>query len=294
MGSHSTIDLHLHTHYSDGRASPAEVLEQAVKLGLSTIAITDHDNARGAREARPLAPQLGVELIPAIEFTSRWDKPELVNGDRDIDVLGYFVDLDDPGFRAAEQAALADMQGRVADCCARLSAAGYPLTVEQVLAENPRYPGALQTILALITQGHADGWHAAFELFVAQWRQVRLCRTTIDRAIAAIHAAGGVAVLAHPAAIPWSDGWLQAEQIAELVDMGLDGIEVYHFRLDPEARAHFMGLARHFDLVITGGSDMHGWPTGFARMGQEPVTPEIVEALRKRRAKTRRKPVQMG
>ncbi len=155
MDSHPTVDLHLHTHYSDGRASPAEVLEQAVKLGLTTIALTDHDNARGSREAQPLAEKLGIDLIPAIEFTSLWDRPELCSGDRDIDVLGYLIDLDAPGFQAAERAALADMRDRIAQCCANLSAAGHPLSLQQVLAENPRYPGAIQTISALWHQGHA-------------------------------------------------------------------------------------------------------------------------------------------
>ncbi len=127
-------------------------------------------------------------------------------------------------------------------------------------------------------------------MFIPHWRQVRLCRTPIDQAIAAIHAAGGLAVLAHPAAIPWRDGPLQAEHVAELVEVGLDGIEIYHFRLDAEARRHFLELAGQFDLVVTGGSDMHGWPTGFDRMGQEPVTPDMVEALRTRQAQKKRKP----
>ncbi|MGO8946327.1 MAG: PHP domain-containing protein [Ktedonobacterales bacterium] len=74
--THTTCDLHLHTWYSDGRASPADVLAQAHALGLMTIALTDHDNARGAREAAPLAARLGIELVPAIELTCRWDAAE--------------------------------------------------------------------------------------------------------------------------------------------------------------------------------------------------------------------------
>lgn len=277
-----TCDLHLHTSYSDGRASPDEVLHHAAHIGLTTVAIADHDNARGTREALPLAAQLGVELIPAIEFTCRWDECVPPEGDKDVDVLGYFVDLDDPGFQAMEQAALDDIHARVADCCARLTAVGYPVNLDEVFVENPHYAGALQLTFALRRKGYADGWGTAFALFMPHWKKVRPSNFTIDQIIAAIHAAGGVAVLAHPVTVECSAGWLQADHIAALVEMGLDGLEIYHFRLDSEARTHFTALAQQFDLLITGGSDDHGWRSGFPRMGSEPVTPEMVRALRTR------------
>lgn len=271
-------DLHLHTFYSDGQASPAKVLEHAADIGLKTVAITDHDNARGAREALPIAARLGLELIPAIEFTSRWEPNQ---GD-DVDVLGYFINLDDPALQGVEQAALGDMHARIADCCARLSADGYPITLDHVFAENPRYAGALQLTFALRRQGHADGWYSSFALFIAYWKQVRRSKLTLEQAIAAIHAAGGVAVLAHPVTVECDEGWLKAKHIAVLVEMGLDGLEIYHHRLGAEARAHFVALARQFDLLITGGSDEHGWRPGFPRMGSEPVTPDMVQALANR------------
>jgi predicted metal-dependent phosphoesterase TrpH len=271
-------DLHVHTFYSDGQASPDKVLQHAADIGLTTVAIADHDNARGAREALPIAARLGIELIPAIELTCHWE-PGL--GD-DIDVLGYFVNLDAPELQSMEKAALADIYARVADCCARLTADGYPITLDDVFAENPHYAGALQLTFALRRKGYADGWHSSFALFMPFWRQVRLSRFSIDETIAAIHAVGGAAVLAHPVTVKCHDGWLQARHVAALVEMGLDGLEVYQHRLDAEARAHFAALARQFDLLITGGSDEHGWHPDFPRMGSEPVTPEIVRALRAR------------
>jgi predicted metal-dependent phosphoesterase TrpH len=281
MPPQSTCDLHLHTFYSDGRASPAEMLQHAADIGLTTVAITDHDNADGAREALPIAAQLGLELIPAIEFTCRWDDCASPD-EKDIDVLGYFVDIDDPQFQRVEQAALDDLHQRIADCCAGLTAAGYPVTLDEVFVENPRYAGALQLTFALRRKGFAEDWAASFALFMPHWKRARPSHLTIDQAIAAIHAAGGVAVLAHPATIRCDGQWLQAEQMAALVEMGLDGVEIYHFRLDAAARAHFLALAEQFDLLVSGGSDDHGWRPGFPRMGSEPVTLEMVQALRAR------------
>jgi predicted metal-dependent phosphoesterase TrpH len=105
----STVDLHVHTFYSDGRDPPLAVLRRAAALGIKTIAITDHDNTGGVRQVQGLAPELGLCLIPAIELTCRWDRCRTAPGEGDIDVLGYWIDLDDAGFCAFERAALEDI-----------------------------------------------------------------------------------------------------------------------------------------------------------------------------------------
>jgi predicted metal-dependent phosphoesterase TrpH len=276
-------DLHLHTYYSDGRASPAELVEQAARLGLKAMAITDHDNTRGAREAVPLAAEAGLELIPAIEFTCRWDGPAAPAGNVDIDLLGYFMDWEAPAFAARERAALDDIHARVGDLCAALTADGRPIALEELFAENPRYAGHVQLIYASIHKGNVANWDGAVALIEKLWPSVRRSAFTIEAMIAAIHAAGGVAVLAHPAAITNDGrGLISAEQVACLVAAGLDGLEIYHHRLDEAAREHFSALARQFGLLVSGGSDEHGWYRPFARFGQEAVTLEMVEALRAR------------
>ncbi len=285
MKASYTCDLHMHTYYSDGHASPAELVEHAARIGLETISITDHDNANGAREALPLATRLNIELIPGIELTSRWDRADFPRGEANVDMLGYFVDFDDAGFQEIERTMRADLEERITDGCAHLTAAGYPLTLEDVYAENPRYPSTLHTILAMIRKGYAKDWDEAVALFDREWLKVRLSGLTTFQVIEAIHAAGGVAILAHPAVIKCEEELLQTAHIKELVDAGLDGLEVYHHRLDDRAQAHFLHLARQFNLVISGGSDEHGWRVPFARMGRQPVTPKIVEAIRVRSAR---------
>lgn len=271
----STCDLHLHTYYSDGRGSPADVLHYAAGLGLKTIALTDHDNLNATIEAQHVADELALELIPGIELTTDW------NG-QDVDLLGYYFDPKDSGLRLFAKAALEDLRDRIQDCCALLTLTGYPISIHEVLEENPRYTGALQLLQALCHKGYARTWDSALPLFSSAWAQVRHCRTSIFEAITALHAAGGVAVLAHPVSVKCAETWLQSAEIAQLAAAGMDGLEIYHPRLDGPARRHFTAMAKEFDLLITGGSDEHGWQNGFTRMGSEPVTYTMVTALRQR------------
>lgn len=275
-------DLHNHTYYSDGKFSPAEVIDAAVLMGIRALAITDHDNCNGAREAAPLAQAAGIELVPAAEFTTCWPQANLPRDDADVDLLGYFIDLDHDGLRAFEIAALEDVHTRIADSCARLTDSGYPLSMEEVFAKNPRYGGAMQAIQALERKGHAPDWDAAVTLFNHAWLSGRTSSFTIQAVIELIHQAGGAAVLAHPAVVRPEGRQITAGWLRELVDAGLDGIEVYHWRLDESARTHFLNLAHEFDLVTTGGSDLHGWFRGLDGLGKQPVTQDMVEKLRAR------------
>jgi hypothetical protein len=278
----SRIDLHLHTYFSDGRPSPQELLQAAAAFGMQVIAITDHDNARGLREARPLAEQLGVTLIPAIELTCRWDASQAPPGKSDIDVLGYFLDLEQPKLQAFEIQILDDFHQRIDIGCWHLTAEGYPMTREEVLKENPRYAGTHPLLQALLHKGYVPSHDRALELFDSIWKYVRPSSFTIDQVISVIRQAGGVPVLAHPTIVPWPGGWLDAQAIRELVDMGLEGIEIYHPRLNPQARQYFLSLASQFNLLVTGGSDDHGWPEGFPHLGSQPVTVQMVQAVKEK------------
>jgi len=271
----------MHTCYSDGKYTPSELLLKAAELGLKTVAITDHDNANGARQAVPLARAMGMELVMGIEITTTWPSLGLPPGETDVDLLGYFVDLDAPAFKEMEKARTDDIFQRLTDCCAYLSAAGFPLTLADVLAKNARFPNVTATIFAAQDKGYAASWEAGHRLVMESWRKVRPARDAeIGSMIECIHAAGGVAVLAHPAAIACPQGLIQALQVAELAGMGLDGIEVYHHRNDEFTRRQLLALAQQFNLAVSGGSDEHGWWK--SRLGTQPVTAEMLEALRSR------------
>lgn len=279
------IDLHTHTYYSDGRYSPAELVEAAQRIGVRVLSITDHDNTRGSREAIPLAKAAGIEFIPAVEFTTRWPGAELPPQDANVDLLGYYIDVDSPELRAFEEAALNDLHVRIAGCCHQLTARGCPISMDEVFAQNPRYGGAMQAIQVLLDKQYAPSWAEALHLFETVWVAARETPFTIKAVIEQIHLAGGVAVLAHPTIVRPRGEPITAEFMRELVDAGLDGIEVYHPRLDAGARQYFHGLARRFGLVVTGGSDVHGWNKGFEGLGEQPVTLEMVNALLQRKSR---------
>ena len=280
----ASIDLHIHTYFSDGRDAPAEVLYLAARMGIKTLAITDHDNANGAREALPLAQELGLELIPAVEFTCRWSQCKTPPGKGDVDVLAYFVDLDDAEFRAFEQATLEDIHARIDECCSFLTMDGYTIFLEDVFARNPRYAGLMQLMMAMQAKGYIPDWKEVVTVVEQYWRRVRLSRFTIQELIERIHRAGGVSVLAHPIAVSCDGQWISAEQLESLVEAGLDGLEIYHHTVDETTRPYFRYLAEQFDLLVTGGSDEHGWFSDLEDLGNQPVTTAMVDALRARHA----------
>ncbi|MFW5709539.1 MAG: PHP domain-containing protein [Chloroflexota bacterium] len=268
------IDLHMHTHYSDGRPSPEELVRHAAEIGLQVIAITDHDNVRGSIEARPYAKELGITLIPAVEITTHWQ------GMGSVDVLGYFPDFADKGFQNMLDIAMSDLRERITMCCDILTKDGYPVNYVELQERNPRYAGAVHVIHTLQEKGLVEDFADGLTNFIKAWKAVRPCILTTTDVIDTINRAGGVAVLAHPTRIRFE--WLQADEIVPLVEAGLGGIEIHHPSLNDEARQHFMQIAAHLGLVISGGSDEHGYPQDFPRLGRQPVTYDMLEALRGR------------
>ncbi len=280
------VDLHIHTYFSDGKYSPESILERAAAIGLKEIAFTDHDNANAARHIRSMAPGTvppDIEVIPAIEFTTTWPGLDVLPGGSDIDLLAYFVDLDSEPLKTLEKAAQEDISQRIADCCQRLTGAGYLVTMDEVWAENRRHPSLASLTFALRRKGYAASQEEAEELMFAAWDTVRPSKHEIGAVIATIHAAGGIAVLAHPGAIARRGGLVGAGEVGELAALGLDGLEIFHFRNDGAARQKLLALARQFDLVVSGGSDMHGWLHGLEHLGTQPVSVEMLEALRSRK-----------
>jgi hypothetical protein len=230
---------------------------------------------RGYREAVPIAEAAGIDLIPGIETTVYW--PEL---DRELDVLGYWIDAEHPDLLALEAAALANLHERAGELCALLAADGYLVTVDDGLAINPRRVGPLEVVASLLKKGLIADLPEGWVLFRRHWGQVSVPKLTITRSIATIRAAGGIPVLAHPCRIRPEP--LTAEELTPLVSAGLGAIEINHPDMNDAMKAHYRALAQQFDLPTSGGTDEHGWPEGFPRMGTQPVTVATAEALRAR------------
>lgn len=272
----SKIDLHIHSTASDGLLSPAEVARSAHAAGLTTIALTDHDTTDGVAEAQAAGRDLGVEVIAGVEINS-----EGAYGD--VHFLGYFVD---PANEALQEKLLEIRDarvGRARGMLRKLAEMGMPLAWERVLqiAGDASSIARPHVARALLEAGYVTSTQEAFDKYIDNNgpAYVNRLRLTPQETIAIVHAAGGLIVLAHPPRA----GTVQL--IPMLQALGLDGIEVYYPEHTPDEIAMLETIAADRGLLLTGGSDFHGWNDGVhANMGSVPVPPTCADRLRERAA----------
>ena len=245
------IDLHLHTTASDGEFSPRDVVSKAWHAGLRTIAITDHDTVAGLAEAEEAGRELGMQVIAGIEITA-------VTDNRDVHVLGYFVDRADPDLLTFLSNQRADRIGRVREIARRLESMGLPIDVDAVLAPYVGRPdravGRPAVARALVAAGHAASIAAAFDTLIGSGGPAFVPRRGAppEVVIRVIHASGGLTSLAHP-------GLLRRDEvIPRLAASGLDALEAYHPDHAPADVERYRRLAEQHGLAVSGGSDFHG------------------------------------
>jgi len=266
-----TIDLHSHSTCSDGALTPAELVRRASERGVERLALTDHDTVSGIAAARDAGAGCGVSIVAGVEISAFFGQ--------EIHVLGYFMDADDPNLvevLARQTGGRVERVRRIADRLARL---GLPIDVEAVLASADGNVGRPHVAQALIDAGHVPDFEAAFTRLLGKSgaAYIPASRLTGAHAIRVIHDAGGAAVLAHPG-VERVD-----EDLPQLVDAGLDGLEIDHPAHDPGTRAKYAGLAKRHGLVSTGGSDFHR-PEGRVDLGDHGVSAEALAALEARSA----------
>ncbi len=272
LAAPARADLHVHSTASDGEYTPAQVLAHARSAGLCAVAITDHDTLAGTNECRT-NPDPHVELIPGVEISTSF-------AGREFHLLGYFVRADHDELNAALAALCAVRRERFRELVAGLRGRGLALPDDQVrrvegrsLSLGRRHAAAL-----LVACGAARNRTEAFHRFVNPLvRTVRpKALIPIEGAIRLVHAADGVASLAHPSAD------LTDAQCAELRTFGLDALEaVYPWgRHSPATR--FRALAARFGLSVSGGSDCHGPDPAHRHIGSCGVTAVELATLRER------------
>ncbi len=247
MQDGTKFDLHTHTTASDGTLAPAELVRQAKRVGLSGIAVTDHDTTSGFAEAEAEGRRLGVEVIRGLEINTDAREGE-------FHFLGYLVDEASLPFQQAIRRAREERWTRARTIVARLRAAGIKVTEDQVLAAANGAPICRPHIaVALAAAGYAASHQEAFQRFLRGRSPFVVPHTglTVPEAMAAIRAAGGVPVLSHPTDLP-------VDAVLALRPLGLMGIEVFHPDHSPEVAARWREVARQHGLVATGGSDFHG------------------------------------
>lgn len=247
------IDLHTHSSASDGTQSPAELVAEAAAVGLTTIALTDHDTTAGWAEAAEAARREGIGLVRGIEISCSRDH-------RSIHLLGYLPNPDDPRL-AIELARARDSRvGRMDRMVARMAADGIPVTIAEVRAQVA--PGATlgrpHLADALVAKGVVGDRDEAFRDFLHDASPYYVGHYAPDpvSAVRLVREAGGVPVLAHPFAL--RTGTVTDDLVAEWVEAGLGGIEAHHRDHDRADVERALRLADQHDLIVTGSSDYHG------------------------------------
>lgn len=247
------IDLHAHSTFSDGSLTPEELVALAETAGLSALALTDHDCTDGIPRFLAACEQAGITGIAGVEISV-----DVSHGS--LHMLGYCVV---PGHPALEPNLVNIRDGRAyrnTQILAKLNELGLELTWEEVAANaGEDVVGRPHFAKAMIDRGYVAEKQAAFDRYLAkgQAAYVDRFRMTPEDSLAAIRAAGGVPVLAHPFTLDLGRAKLAA-YVEELRDLGLAGIEVYYAEHSPPQVAQYLDLATRLDLVATGGSDYHG------------------------------------
>lgn len=247
------VDLHLHSRFSDGSDDPEAIVAAAAAAGLSTIALTDHDNLEGIERARAAAAEFEVELISGTELSVEWPRGAM-------HLLVYFLE---PG-----SGALQDEMRRIRDgrrnrnleMIEQLNRIGLEISVAEVEAEaGEGVTGRPHFAAILLRKGYVESLSDAFDRYLAAGRPGYVPRLRLEaaRAIELATASGAVTSVAHPHTLGVSaDDYGRA--FSDLVAAGLGGIEAYYAEYSPEVRHHLAGLAAQLDVVATGGSDYHG------------------------------------
>lgn len=270
----SRVDLHLHTNASDGQQTPAELVALALEIGLKCIAITDHDTTDGIAPALIAAQGHPLEIIAGIELSAEDESG-------DVHILGYGVDVNNAHFQAQLRDFRQNRYDRGLLMVEKLASLGIIITWEDVLHHaDGGAVGRPHIARALVAAGHAEDVKDAFDRYIANTAPAYIARKRLspEESIAMIHAAGGVAVLAHPILV--KDYPTLTER---LVSAGLEGIEKVYPLHDAATEATIQDLADRFNLIITGGSDFHGIGIrGKAMIGSVTPPAGCVDAIKQR------------
>lgn len=241
-------DLHLHTTESDGTWTPKQLVEEAFKRGLAAIAITDHDTTAGIEEALTAAPE-GFSVIPGIELSAVAEDGE------EVHMLGLWINPQYPPLQRELTLLREERYERTAKMIDRLAELGMAISYNEVLLYAKKDIISRSHIAsALLAKGFVTSKQEAFEKWIGQGcpAYVERLKLSPERAIALILESGGVPVLAHPGLLK------NLDILPSLVQAGLVGLEVIHSTHTPAQTHFFLGLARTWELLPSGGSDCHG------------------------------------
>ncbi len=257
-------DLHVHTRASDGRWTPAQVVDGCHAKGIELLAVADHDTTDSVLTAESLALESGIGYLRAVEISSTTDGVL-------IHVLAYGIDVEDPTLRGVLDANRTQATANAVHNVRRLVDLGYPVSLADFLAyEFDRSRGGFMLLNYLSDLGIVTDMRDFFLTVAPHFDRPWASYVHPEQAVAAIRAAGGVPVMAHPNASLKLRGGATAANLAWMCSLGIAGFECYSQYHDAETTNNCVTFCDQRDLAITGGSDFHGH-----LVGRELGSPEV-------------------
>lgn len=263
-------DLHMHTKHSDGAHSTEEVILMAKERGLEIISITDHDNISAIKEALEIGEFYGIEVIPGLEISSDIR-------DYEVHILAYFFNPDSKELEEYLKFFRAERYKRAVRIIDKLNLLGFQISIDDVMEKaGDSAVGRPHIAQAMVQREIVSNYYEAFYKFIgngcpAYEKKIHLSPKS---AFKIISDAGGLSFIAHPNNMP--DTILK-----ELIEDGVDGIEVIHPSHLPVREKHFKGIVSEFFLLESGGSDFHGGDRNdYSNFGKYYIPSSKVDAMR--------------
>lgn len=266
------VDLHMHSHHSDGFYSPEDVVKKAKEKGLDVISFTDHDSINSLKEAIEAGKKYGVEIIPGVEISTDIS-------DREIHILGYFIDPKNPELEHYLSFFREERLKRAARIVNKLNSLGINITIDDVIEKaGSGAVGRPHIAHAMKEKGAINSYFEAFNKYIGNGGPAyeRKVHVSPQSSFKIISDAGGLSFIAHPGNLP-------EYIIKELIDAGVDGIEVVHPSHVPHKVKYYRGIVNEYFLLESGGSDFHGGDRNDEdNLGKYYVNPNAVDAMRTR------------
>ena len=267
----SKVDLHIHSTTSDGRFSPEEIVRKAAGVGLSVIALADHDSVDGIAPALEAAKAFpGLRVIPCVEIST-----DTANGE--VHILGYFIDYTNQELKVALEKFRSSRRRRAQGIIAKLADLGIHIDWQRVQEfATGSTIGRPHIAQAMLEKGYITSLPEAFTRYLGQGGSAHVEREKMTpvEAVELIARADGLPVLAHPFTTSEPEA-----VVIELKAAGLVGIEAYFHDLTADEVKNLISLADRYNLIATGGTDYHGLDDSEAMLGSVDVPLASAERL---------------
>ena len=267
------VDLHLHSKYSDGLNTPAELVRMAAAKGLAAISLTDHDSLDGVNEAISAGGETGLEIMSGVELSCEFEG-------RDLHVLGYGVPPDNAGFEEMLRRFRETRYKRGLAIIEKLNALGVSIDAQDVIKKSGEGALGRPHIAAVLREkGVVSTSTEAFDKYIAEGGPAYVPKYKLSpaEAVRHIHEAGGLAFIAHPGIFLENHAELHA-----LIAEGFDGIEIFHPKHNGTTVRQLGAIAEERGLLVSGGSDFHGFAGRDLPLGALDVPYELLERIRQR------------